>query len=288
MKLKQRILEYGQISVGSFVAALGLTMFLVPNMVAAGGVSGLATVIHYVYELPVGWVMLAFNIPLFILGVFFMGKGFGSKSLVGAALMSVFTELTRNFPVPTHDLLLSSVYGGVVLGLGLGIVFRARGSTGGSDLTAMLLNYFVPSVSIGQGILLVDFFVIILEGIVFDWELAMYSWIALFISSKVIDLVQEGFNYAKAVIIISDHGENICQKILEEMVRGVTLLNAKGAYTLQDKNVLLCVITRMELTRLKNIVHDVDPRAFVIVHDVHEVLGEGFSYADLPHHTDIK
>lgn len=277
MNTKQMIYDYGQIALGSLTAALGLTMFLIPNMVAAGGASGLATVLHYVYDIPVGWAMLAFNVPLFLLGVFFMGKGLGAKSIVGAALISIFIEITSDFPVPTKDLLLSTVYGGVVLGIGLGIVFRGGGSTGGSDLAAMLVNHFVPSVSIGQGIMLVDFFVIILEGIVFDWELAMYSWIALFISSKVIDLVQEGFNYAKAVMVISDHGEAISQRIMEEMGRGATILSAKGAYTLLEKNVLLCVVTRLELSRIKGIVHETDPGAFVIVHDVHEVLGEGFS-----------
>jgi uncharacterized membrane-anchored protein YitT (DUF2179 family) len=280
MKIKTFLLEYLQIVIGSFIGSLGLTMFLVPNKVAAGGVSGLATVLHYLFGLPVGWTMLAMNIPLFVAGVIFLGKGFGLKTLAGALLFSVFTEATKNFPVLTHDLLLSTVYGGLILGAGLGIVFRARGSTGGSDLAAMLINYFIPAVSIGQGILFVDFFVIGLDGVAFNWELAMYSWIALYVSSKVIDLIQEGVNYSKAVYIISDEAENISRKILNEMERGVTFLGAKGAYTGEEKNVLMCVVTRLELTRLKNIVHELDPRAFVIVHDVHEVLGEGFSFGN--------
>jgi uncharacterized membrane-anchored protein YitT (DUF2179 family) len=280
MRLKALVYDYLVIALGSFIGSLGLTMFLIPNKVAAGGVSGLATVLHYLFGLPVGWTMLAFNIPLFVAGVVFLGGGFGVKTLVGAILFSVFTEATKNFPVLTHDLLLSTVYGGLILGAGLGLVFRVRGSTGGSDLAAMLINHFIPSVSIGRGILFVDFFVIALDGIAFNWELAMYSWIALYVSSKVIDLVQEGINYAKAVIIISDEAENISRKILSEMQRGVTFLGGKGGYTGRDKNVLLCVITRMELGRLKKIVQEADPRAFVIVHDVHEVLGEGFSYTE--------
>lgn len=280
MKIKIVLLEYFQIVVGCCIASLGLTMFLVPNKVAAGGVSGLATVLHYLFNLPVGWTMLALNIPLFIAGVYFLGKGVGVKTLVGTLFFSIFTEITRNFPVPTHDLLLSSVYGGIILGIGLGIVFRARSTTGGTDLGSMILNHFIPTISIGQGILLIDFFVIILDGIAFNWELAMYSWIALYISTKVIDIVQEGINYAKAVYIISNDAENISRKILMEMERGVTFLGGKGAYTGQQKNVLLCVITRVELSKLKNIVYEADPMAFVVVHDVHEVLGEGFSYTD--------
>lgn len=222
--------------------------------------------------------MLLFNIPLFLSGIIFLGKSVGIKTLVGSLLFSVFTELTANFPVVTRDLMLSAVYGGIILGIGLGIVFRVRGSTGGTDLAAMILNHFIPSISVGQGILIIDFFVIILSGIAFNWELAMYAWIALFVSSKVIDLIQEGFNYAKAVYIISNETEEISQKILTEMERGLTFIKAEGGFTRQDKNVLLCVITRLEVSKLKNIVHQTDPRAFVIIHDVHEVLGEGFSY----------
>ena len=278
MKFKTLFLDYFQIVLGCYIGALGLTMFLVPNKVAAGGVSGLATVLHYLFEFPVGWTMLVLNIPLFLAGVAFLGKSIGIKTLVGSLLFSVFTEITANYPVVTRDLMLSTVYGGIIMGLGLGIVFRVRGSTGGTDLASMILNHFIPSVSVGQGILIIDFFVIISSGIAFDWELAMYAWIALFISSKVIDLIQEGFNYAKAVYIISVKAEEISQKILTEMERGVTLLEAEGRFTRHNKYVLLCVITRLEISRLKNIVHETDPRAFVIVHDVHEVLGEGFSY----------
>lgn len=222
--------------------------------------------------------MLMLNVPLFLAAVVLFGKSVGIKTLIGGLLFSVFTEITADFPVPTQDLILSTVYGGIVLGIGLGIVFRARASTGGTDLASMILHHFVPSISVGQGILIIDFFVIILSGIAFDWELAMYAWISLFISSKVIDLIQEGFNYAKAVFIVSVKAEEISNKILTEIGRGVTLFSAKGGFSRQNKNVLLCVITRFEVSKLKSLVHETDPRAFVIIHDVHEVLGEGFSY----------
>ena len=278
MKLKTLILDYAQIVLGSFIGALGLTMFLVPSKLAAGGVSGIAIVFHYIFGLPVGWTMLGLNIPLFVAGVALLGKSVGIKTIIGGLLFSVFTEITAGFPVPTQDLILSTVYGGIVLGVGLGIVFRVRASTGGTDLASMILHHFVPAISVGQGILIIDFFVIILSGFVFNWELAMYAWISLFISSKVIDLIQEGFNYAKAAYIISVKAEEVSNKILTEMDRGVTLLNAKGGFSLEEKNVLLCVITRFEVSKLKSVVHETDPKAFVIIHDVHEVLGEGFSY----------
>jgi len=278
MKLKTLILDYAQIVIGSFIGALSLTMFLVPNKLAAGGVSGISTVLHYVFGLPVGWTMLVLNIPLFLAGVAFLGKSVGIKTLIGSLLFSFFTEFSADFPVPTQDLILSTVYGGVVLGLGLGLVFRGRGSTGGTDLASMILHHFIPSISEGQGILIIDFFVIVLSGLVFNWELAMYAWISLFISSKVIDLILEGFDYAKAVYIISAKADEVASKILTELDRGVTLFKAKGGYSLEEKNVLLCVITRFEISKLKSLVHHTDPKAFVIIHDVHEVLGEGFSF----------
>lgn len=278
MQDKQRpILEYFQIVLGCFIGSVGLTVFLVPNKVAAGGISGIATVLHHMFNLPIGWTMLLLNVPLFLLGVIFLGRHFGVKTLFGATLFSIFAEITKTFPIVTEDLLLATVYGGLILGLGLGIVFRARGSTGGTDLVAMLIHNFFPIISIGQGIMFIDFLVIISAGILFNWELAMYSWIALFISSKVIDIVQEGLNYSKAVYIISDESENISRKILKQMGRGVTLFEGKGAYTKNPKNILLCVTTRMEMPKLKDIIKSIDPKAFVIVHNVHEVLGEGFS-----------
>ncbi|MGB4198234.1 MAG: YitT family protein, partial [Tepidanaerobacteraceae bacterium] len=145
MKLRALFLDYAQIFIGSLIAALGLTMFLVPNKLAAGGVSGIATVLHYVFDVPVGWTMLGLNIPLFVAGVALLGKSVGIKTIIGGLLFSVFTEITAGFPVPTQDLILSAVYGGIVLGIGLGLVFRGRGSTGGTDLAAMILHHFVPS-----------------------------------------------------------------------------------------------------------------------------------------------
>lgn len=152
MKVKHVIFEYLQIVLGCFIGAIGLTVFLVPNKVASGGISGIATVFYHIFGFPIGWTMLILNIPLFLLGVVFLGKNFGAKTLLGAALFAVFAEITRIFPVVTDDILLATVYGSLIFGLGLGIVFRARGSTGGTDLVAMLIHHFFPIISIGQGI----------------------------------------------------------------------------------------------------------------------------------------
>lgn len=275
--LKRAFLEYLGIGFGCILTALGLVIFLVPNKIAAGGVSGLATVLHYLTGFPVGTAMLIFNVPLFIIGVKVLGRHIGFRTLYGIIILSLGTDLLEPFlPVLTHDPLLASLYGGVVSGLGMGLVFKFRGTTGGTDLVAALLHRFFPGISIGQGLLIIDAFVIALAGVVFNAELALYAVVALFVSSKIIDLIQEGFNLAKALFIISDHADEIRVDILTKMGRGVTTLCGKGGYTGQPKNVLLVVVSRAEVAEVKELTLSKDPRAFVILTEVHEVMGEGF------------
>jgi uncharacterized membrane-anchored protein YitT (DUF2179 family) len=283
MKLKRSVvIDSISILLGSMITALSLNMFLVPNQVAAGGVSGIATILYYTAGLPVGWTMLALNIPLFIASIKFLGGRFGIRTIVGTFALSVFTEATTKMPVMTKDPLLASVYGGIILGTGLGIVLRHRGTTGGSDLGARLINHFWSGITIGTAIMVIDFFIIAAAGFVFDMEKAMYALFALFISSRVIDFIQEGFNYAKAAFIISDRSGEIAKSIMDEMHRGVTVLGGKGGYTGEHREMLLCVISRMEVAQMKSIVHAIDTSAFVIIYDVHEVLGEGFRYRSAP------
>lgn len=277
VSLKRTIREYLGIGLGCLLTAVGLVIFLIPNKVAAGGVSGLATVIYYLTGFPVGTAMLLFNIPLFIIGVKVLGRHVGFRTLYGILVLSMGTDLLGPYlPVLTHDPLLASLYGGAVSGLGMGLVFKFRGTTGGTDLVAALLHRFFPTFSIGQGLLIVDAIVIALAGLVFNAELALYAVVALFISSKVIDLIQEGFNVAKALFIISDHADEIRVDILEKMGRGVTTLCGQGGFTGHPKNVLLVVVSRAEVAEVKALTLSIDPRAFVILTDVHEVMGEGF------------
>lgn len=279
MNLKsQRVLrEYLGITLGCILTAVGLIVFLIPNKIAAGGVSGIATVVYYLFGFPVGTVMLVLNVPLFIVGVKVLGKRIGFRTLYGILALSVsINVLEPLLRTLTHDALLATLYGGALSGLGLGIVFRSRGTTGGTDLIAALLHHFFPAISIGQGLLITDACVIGLAGMVFNAELALYAVVALFVSSKIIDLVQEGFNVSKAVFIISDHSDSIRQDILQRMGRGVTTLRGMGGYTGREKNVLLVVVSRAEVAELKDLVHHSDPGSFVILTDVHEVMGEGF------------
>lgn len=265
------------VSLGVLLTALGLDMFLIPNKIAAGGVSGIATILHYLINVPVGAAMLTLNVPLFAMGIFRLGLRFGFRSLFGTVTLSLAVDALAPFlPVPTHDILLASLFGGVLVGLGLGFVFRHKGTTGGTDLAAAVLRTYT-GVNIGQLLFLVDATVVVAAGIVFNSaELAMYALITIFITAWLIDLVQEGFSYAKAFIIVSDRAADIASAILKELDRGATAWTARGMYTGAEREVLLSVVNRSEVTRLKDIVYGVDPRAFVILADVHEVLGEGF------------
>ncbi|HHT68475.1 MAG TPA: YitT family protein [Firmicutes bacterium] len=274
--VKKVVLGYGGVLVGVIITAIGVSYFLIPAKIAAGGVSGLATVIYHLTKLPVGVTMLLFNIPLFALSWRIIGPVFGAKTLFGTLALSVFVDLFNQFPVPvTEDLLLCAIYGGVLSGIGLGIAFRSGGSTGGTDMAAQLVARFFPT-SVGQALLIVDGFVILLAGIAFGLELAMYALIAVFITTKTVDLVQEGQSYAKACLVISDDPETIGRRIMERLERGVTMLDGRGMYTGYDRQVLLAIVSRMEITTLKAIVAETDKKAFVIIYDVHEVLGEGF------------
>jgi len=275
--MKRRlIIDYLGITIGSFITAVGLAIFLVPNRIAAGGVSGIATVLHFLFGFPVGLTMLLINIPLFMLGISELGIPFGVRSLYGTVVVSFFTDVLLALTGPlTTNALLASVYGGGLSGLGLGLVFRSRASTGGTDLAARVIHRYM-NISIGQALLLIDSVVITAAGIAFNAELALWALIALIVTTQMIDLVQEGEGYAKVAFIISNNNDRIAQGIFHRLDRGATALKAQGMYTGKDREVVFSVITRSEQTQLKDIVHEADPGAFVVFADAHEVLGEGF------------
>ena len=276
---RKESIDYLGILVGVTITALALVWILIPNKIAAGGVSGLATIVYYLWNWPVALTMLALNLPLFLACLWTFGPRFGAKTLFGAAFISIMVEfwstVIKVTPLTTNPFL-ASLYGGVLSGIGMGIAFRFRGNTGGTDLAAQLLNRFT-GISVGQSLLFFDGAVIVLAGIVFQsTELALFAIITIFVSSKALDAILEGLDYAKAAFIISDHAEEIGQKILTDLQRGATGLFGRGLYSTEKKEVIFCVISRAEEIKLKEIVHTIDRRAFVIITDVHEVLGEGF------------
>lgn len=275
--MKKLVRDYLGMTLGIVLTAVSLNMFLVPNKVAAGGISGLATVLHYLFGWPVGMLMLVFNIPLFIIGIKTLGARYGLNTLYGAVALPLIIDITAPYtPVLTHDLLLASLYGGVVGGIGMGLVFRFKGSTAGTALAAAIINKFF-GISIGQSLMVADFIVITFAGIAFQSaELAMWGLISLFVTGQIIDLVQEGPSSARAFWIMTGKPGEVADAILEDIDRGVTVFQGRGGYTGQDRETLLCVVDTSEVTRLKDLIYAKDPKAFVIVTDAHEVLGEGF------------
>lgn len=276
--MKSWVRNYLGVILGVLLEAVALNMFLIPNKIAAGGVSGLATVLYYLFNWPVGMIMLLFNIPLFIIGVKILGTRYGINTLFGAAALSIAIDLTAPFtPVLTADLLLSSLYGGVLGGIGMGLIFRFKGNTAGTALAAAIINRLF-GISVGQSLLLADFFVIAFAGVAFkSAELALYGLISLYVTAQIVDLVQEGPSTSKAFWIMSGKADDVSSAILKDLDRGVTFFQGKGGYTGQQRDMLLCVVDTSEVTRLKDLIRKIDPRAFVIVSDAHEVLGEGFT-----------
>lgn len=277
--IQREIIDYLGIWAGVTLTALGLVWFLVPNKIAAGGVSGLAVVFYYIWHWPVAVTMLCFNVPLFLACLWVFGPRYGAKTLFGAGFVSIMVDFWQRVVhlVPlTRDPLLASLYGGVLAGVGMGLAFRFRGTTGGTDMAAQLINKFT-GLSIGHALMLMDGIVIVLAGIAFgSAELALYALIAIVITSKAVDMILEGLNYAKAALIISERSDEIALKILKDLQRGATGLLGRGLYSGKDKQVILCVISRAEVIRLKELVKQIDPAAFIIITDVYEVLGEGF------------
>ena len=269
------IQEYGFLILGSFFIALAFNLFLNPNGIAPGGVSGFSTIVEYKFGIEPAITQWSLNIPLFIAGVILLGKKFGVKTAIGSIILPLFVLLTKNVQPITNSPLLASVYGGIGVGAGLGFVFRGKGSTGGTDLAAQILHKYT-GFSLGVAVLIMDGFVVFSSGVVFGPENALYALISLFLTSKTIDLIQIGLGYSKLAFIISEHQEKIGQVILNDLDRGVTILDGKGAYTGNKRDILMVVFDQKETTKLKEVIKAVDSNAFVIVTDTREVLGEGF------------
>lgn len=273
-----RALEYINVLIGSAIIALAFNVFLLPNQIASGGVSGISTILLSVFGWEPAYVQWAFNIPLFIAGVILLGKQFGVKTLVGTIFLPFVVFLTKNIDPWTNDALLGALFGGIVVGLGLGIVFRGNGSTGGTDLAAQIITKYT-GLTLGTSVVLIDGLIVLSAAIVFDIERGLYALIALYVTSKTIDLVQVGFGRSKTAMIITNKQEEVREGILNKIDRGVTKLSAYGGFTDYERPVLMCVVDQREFTKLKQLVKSLDPSAFVVVMDASEVLGEGFKRA---------
>ncbi|HEX7357505.1 MAG TPA: YitT family protein [Ignavibacteriaceae bacterium] len=297
----QIFLEYSAITLGAAIMAVGIGIFLVDAKVVPGGVSGLSMSVHYLTGLPVGLMIWVLNIPLYIWGVKELGKEFGIRTFYGFTLNSFFIDFFRgDIPgfssirlqdtatiknLQQNDFLFLILIGASLLGLGLGIVFKFKGTTAGSDIVAAIMHKRF-GVKPGMAIMIADFFVILLAGFIIDFKdlagersavtLTFYALFLLFISSRLVDVIMDGFDYARSVNIISDHNEKIAKAIMDDLSRGATAIKARGLYRNIDREMLTTVVTLKELSKLLSIIKKVDPKAFVTVSNVHEVMGEGF------------
>jgi uncharacterized membrane-anchored protein YitT (DUF2179 family) len=269
------IFEYVWLVIGSLIMAASFNAFLNPNQIATGGVSGVSTIVQHISGVNPAITQWGLNIPIFLLALWLLGGQFGVKAAVGSVVFPLCVLVTTHIGTPTQNPLLAAVYGGIGVGLGLGIVFRGRGSTGGLGLAAQILHKY-SGLSFGFCVAIFDGIVILSSALVFTPENALYGLIGLFVTTKTIDVVQLGFNYAKVAFIISEQTEAIRKAILNDLDRGMTELNGSGGYTGESRTVMMVVVKQNEVSRLKTLVRAVDPQAFVILSDTNEVLGEGF------------
>ncbi len=305
-RIFRSIIQYAGIILGSILFAMGYSWFLVPYKLVPGGVGGIGQIFYHLMGIPMGVSMIAINIPLFIISVLMLGKHFGIRSFYGMMVSSALTDLlalqnlhkfgiikdiakytftvngeTITAMLGPDDIYLSAIAGSVLLGLGLGVIFRFRGSTGGTDIPVAVLKQ-KTGISIGTGYWVVETLIILTVGLVFqDLKLIIWGYVNLFISTKITDLASEGLPYVKGVYVISDYEEEIKDAIYERLNRGVTFIKAQGGYTKKDKDILFCCMNRRQVPMIRDIVQDIDPKAFMIVTDVHDVMGYGFKTRNL-------
>ncbi|MBV7506920.1 YitT family protein [Bacillus sp. sid0103] len=276
-KIFQRILL---ITLGAILMAIGLEIFLVPNNVIDGGITGISIMLSYVTGWKLGMFLFILNIPFFFIGYKQIGKTFALSTLYGIIILSIGTTLLHPVPAFTQDILLATVFGGIVLGIGVGLVIRYGGSLDGTEILAILFNKKLPF-SVGEIIMFFNLFILACAGFVFTWDRAMYSLIAYFVAYKTIDITITGLDESKSVWIISDNAQQIGDAIMNRLGRGVTYINGEGAYSGDDKKVIFCVINRLEEAKLKEIVTENDDSAFLAVADIAEVRGGRFKKKDI-------
>ncbi|MCB0103275.1 MAG: YitT family protein [Anaerolineales bacterium] len=281
------IRDYLLITASSLIQAVSLRLFFIPANLASGGVSGISQLLNHYTGWPIGLMVFIGNVPLFLLGWRFLGgTKFASRTAIAIITYAFFTDLLLKIPVFVHysqiliddlqgDIFLSSLYGAIVSGIGYGLVYRARGTSGGSDILARILNNW-RGIPMTQSYLMVDTLVILAAGFVFGWKEALYAMIALYVSGLVAETILEGGGTVRTAMIVTSQSEEVRKRVIEELERGVTYLEGRGGYTGDVRPILYCVINRSEVTYLKDIVHEIDPDAFMVIGFAHEVLGEGF------------
>lgn len=276
-KFKQILKEMIETILGALIMAAGVSLFLLPNQLSSGGIAGVATIFYYLLNIPMGTVIIAINIPLFLFSMYKVGKMFFLKSTLGTVAMSVFIDLLDKIEPLTNDRFLACIYGGILLGLGTTLLLKAESSTGGSDLISYIAKKYKPTVRSGNIIVIIDIIIIALNVIFFkEIEIGLYSAIAIYIMGKIIDIFFEGINFTKLMIIVSNKSEEIAKQIDQKVARGSTGLYGKGMYTNENKLILMCAAYRKDVARIKIIAKEIDPKSFIVITNSREVVGKGF------------
>ena len=273
----ERFFSYAQLILGALIGGAASPLFMTPNKIAPGGITGIATILNHLFQWPVGTVTLILNVPLFLISYKAMGRIFAFRSLVATLFFTLFIDVLPLQPMTT-DPLLGALYGGVMLGAGLGLIMRGGATTGGSDMVARMVNKRFQFISTGSFLFAIDFAVVVSAGFLIGATEALYSLICIFLSARIMDTIIIGFSSNKACFIISSRWQEISDRIMRDMDRGVTQLTARGAYTGAERPTLLCVIGRSEIMALKRILREEDEKAFVIIVEAHEAIGDGFTH----------
>ena len=280
LKLKQNAYEIFLLVIGCFVMACGTSFFLLPNQLSSGGFTGIATIFYYFLKFPLGTTMFVLNIPFFIWSYFRIGKKFIFKSLIGTLTLSFFLNLLTQLPIIIQDKFLASIYGGIIIGLGLAIVLKSGGSTGGTDLLIYIIRSYKHNFQASSIIVIIDIIIVGLNVIFFkNLEIGLYSAVAIYLMGKMIDIVFEGINFTKIIFIISNKYGKIAKEIETKTDRGNTGIYTKGMYTNEDRMMLMCVGNRNEVAKIKKIALDIDKKAFIIITNAREIFGKGFKKA---------
>lgn len=271
----KNIKKYFFLMVGAIFASIGLEIFMVPNNIIDGGIVGISIITSHFTNLPLGAFIFVLNLPFLLIGYKQIGKTFVLSTLFSVTILSIGVTILRPIPGLTKDILLAAVFGGIILGIGVGLIIRYGGSLDGTEIVAIILDKRT-GFSIGEIVMFFNIFILSSAGLFFGWDKAMYSLLAYFIAFKVIDITVEGLDESKAVMIVSEKPEQIAEMLMARLGRGVTFLDGKGGYTGETKSVLYSVITRLEIAKLKAIVDEIDETAFITISDVHEVMGGQF------------
>lgn len=277
MKAKKLIIELIGTVIGSFIMAIAVSLFLLPNQLSSGGIAGIATITYYLLNFPMGIMIIAINVPLFILAIFKIGKSFFFKSMIGTITLSVFIDFLDKLEPLTNDRFLACIYGGIIMGLGTALLLKVNSSTGGTDLASYIVKEYKPTISLSRAIIIIDTIIITLNVIFLrEIEIGLYSAIAIYLMGKIIDILFEGIYFTKLLLIVSDKNDEIAKEIGDKIKRGTTGLFGKGMYTEEKKIVLMCAASRGDIAKIKMIARKIDPDSFIVITNSREVVGLGF------------